>query len=614
MSRCRSHFVNPSVSHSMSHCLMLLIPLCHVVGLTIGARDFMDGSRSGNVILFHSYVFPDKFIGPVQFVWSSRHGSDERQLWLIVHPSLCSIVMEQVATCINQLVKPVKVNNLQNDLIHFRLLGPRSNAVLASVLNPVWSEQGEPLARDLFEKKKLFDQFSQTEAARVPHRIVIGLTVKDFRLSTPVRKLNTASPAAGTEESPMFTKDPGGASVSSSLIWSKEIRQKVKDTMISDSELNKHHSTQLGGDMSKLTTQCSLVPVLLLHQTVNGEGVGWDVMVPAGWGKPLWINLVYNGARVIGLEEMKQCYLEQMCPHFPTDYPDTQVGHQLELANEQLLLTKYSKYPPDKRPNFGKLNSPSPFMPAWSELVNQQPSVVIGVKRSHVEQACSAKKGKFDMPSEVNTSALTDTTKMCSYYVLRSLKCLRTLTGLLSIVNDCSKPVEQDWEVVINKLDLSTITQQHCHSLVAIFFTMHHRGNPTCRSMLCLPAKEDILLDDKTGPSEPLNKKGVCLVQAGKLVIGTTSLDKKLFKMVKKQATQDYDIQPVIPSRKIFGYATNAGYMYSRGMAGGVALCSLLGLVEVMKTCYHVGHPATILVREHNSLQYRHATFTILHI
>jgi len=586
---------------------MLYIPLCHVVGLTIEAKDYMDGKRSGDVILYHSYGFPDKPIGPVQFLWSSTHDNDKRQLWLIAHPGLRRIVMEEVATCISQLVKPVKVNNLENDLIHFRLVGPHSNAVLTSVLSPVWSEE-KSLDSDLLQKKRLLEQFSETEVAGVPHRIVIGLTVRDFRLSTPVRKLNTASPVTVTKHS--LIKDFDDINVSSSLIWSKDVRQKVKDTMISDNELNKHRSTQLG---DTVTMHCSLVPVLLSHQTVHGKGVGWDIMVPVGWGKPLWISLVYNGARAIGLEEMKQCYLEQMCPHFPIDYPDTQIGHQMELANEQLLLTKYTKYPPDKRPNFGKLNSPSPFMPVWNELVNQQPSLVVGVKRSLSEQAYSAKKAKFDLPSEVNTPALTEFTKMYPYYVLRSIKCLKTLCGLLSIVNDCSKPVEQDWEGVMDKFDLSTVLQQHLHSLVTIFFTMHHRGNPTCRSMLCIPTEEDILSDNKAGPLEPLNKKGICVVQSGKLAIGTTSLSKKHFKVIKKQAIKDYDIQPVMPSRRIFGYATNAGYMYSKGVAGGVALCSLLGLVDVMKNCYETCQPATILVRELNSLQYRPATFAILH-
>jgi len=582
---------------------------CMFIGLTIGAKDFIDGRRSGDVILFCSYGFPYKPIGPAQFLWSSDGDNDRRQLWLIADPSLCSIIIEEITTCINQLVKPVKVNNLKNDLIHFRLVGPRSNAVLTSVLSPVWSED-KPLDGDLLQKKRLFEQFSQAEAAGVPHRIVIGLTVRDFRLSTPVRKSNSASPETVIEDSLM--RDFDDVNMSSSLIWSKDGRQKAKDTMISDNELNKHRSTQLG-ESDEVRIHCSLIPVLLLHKTIDGKGVGWDIMVPVGWGKPLWISLVYNGARVIGLEEMKQCCLELMCPHFPIDYPDTQVGHQIELINEQLLLAKYTKYPPDKRPNFGKLNSPSPFMPFWSELVNQQPSLVVGVKRPLVEQPCSAKRAKFDSPSEVSTPELNEATKICPYYVLRSIKCLRTMDGLLSIVNDCSKPVEQDWEAVMDRFDLSAILQQHYHSLVTIFFTMQHRGNPTCRSMVCVPTKEDILSDNKAGPSEAQNKKGVCLIQSGKLAIGTTSLSKRDLKMIKKQATQDYAIQPVIPSRRIFGYATNSGYVYSKGVAGGVALCSLLGLVEVMKNCYETCQPATILVREFNSLQYRLATFSILH-
>lgn len=577
-----------------------------ITGLTIGARDFINGKRCGDIMLYHSYGFPEKAIGLAQFVWRSCDG-DKRQLWLIVHPSLLNIVLEQVAACVSRLAKTVEIRNLQDELILFRIVGPRSNAMLSSVLSPVWSE--EPLAEmaddsnEWSAKKKLFAQFGQTEVATVPHRIVLGLTVRDFRLSTPVRKVNTASPSSVTDGSVMVTMNSNDFDVSSSLIWNKDVRKKVKDTMISDNELNKRRSVQLG-DASSETTQCSLVPVLLLHQTVNGEGLGWDIMAPAGWGKPLWISLVYNGARAVGLEEMKQCYLEKKALQFPTDYPDTFVGHQLELANEQFLLTKFAKYPPSKRPNFGKLNLPSPFLPVWADVVTQQPSVVVGVKRLLEEQACSPKKIRLESEAATN-----DTSKMCSFYVLRSLQCLKTLTALLNIVNIHSG--DQNWDVVANELDLSIVLQTHYHSLVAIFFTMHHRGNPTSRSVLYLPSKEDLLSDEP--PCEPLNKKGICLVQSGELITATTRLSKRHLKIAKKQSAPNYDIDSVVPSRRVLGYATNAGYLYSQGVAGGVALCSLFGLVEVMRNCFQFGQPATLLVREHNSQQYRRATFTIFH-
>jgi ribonuclease P/MRP protein subunit POP1 len=34
-----------------------------------------------------------------------------------------------------------------------------------------------------------------------------------------------------------------------------------------------------------------------------GFGSGWDVVTPAGWASPLWLALVFRGARAGGLRE-----------------------------------------------------------------------------------------------------------------------------------------------------------------------------------------------------------------------------------------------------------------------------------------------------------------------
>ena len=55
-------------------------------------------------------------------------------------------------------------------------------------------------------------------------------------------------------------------------------------------------------------------------------------------------------------------------PHFPDDYPDSSTTSQLEISEALELTIKHHKYPPNKRPNYDKLNTNSPFR--WVIVMN----------------------------------------------------------------------------------------------------------------------------------------------------------------------------------------------------------------------------------------------------
>ena len=186
------------------------------------------------------------------------------------------------------------------------------------------------------------------------------------------------------------------------------------------------------------------LPLLLLHQTVDGVGAGWDNIAPAKWGKPLWLSLVYHGARVIGYEEMRCYHLERSILHYPTDYPNTNAGQQLELNNLKMLQSKYCKYPPDKRPNFGKLNSLSPFHPLWSSVIRQYTEQ--GDKEQDNGLVCTRAKLSTDH-GLVRDGEI-------SYYVLCSMKHLVSLSKLLDSLMAVKPAVssEENWLSLINDM------------------------------------------------------------------------------------------------------------------------------------------------------------------
>ena len=605
------------------------------IGVTIEAADGISGSRSGRVILYRSHRYPSDAIGPVQYLWRPD-GTPQRQLWLLVHPAITDMLVKEISDNVQTLPNDsVMVTNLRDELVHYKVIGACSNDVIARAVDPVWNGgDGEDdkdrakwwLAGDdgLTEKKKFFEYISHTKSpAELPNKMVMGLTVKDFRLSLPDKKLNFTSldddvPADSCNAPGIVTPK-----LSHCYIWNKTVREQVKQAQVAEHKVNELKSEKLCDISEELDKLECHIPLLLLHQTVNGVGVGWDILVPAGWGKPLWLNFVYHGARVVGYEEMKRCHLEQLILHYPTDFPDTDAGHQLELSNMKMLQSRYCRYPPDKRPNFGKLNSSSPFVPAWS--------LIIGYHRDTGEELPPAKRAKLSIGSSLMEDEI-------SYYVLRSVKCLMSLSRLLGSLKAVEAGGSEDrWLSLINDMELSTVTMDHPLSLVAVSFTMCHRGNPSARSMLCIPSTEDLLKlsNDKSyyGPVELLNKKGICIVHNDQLVIATTLLTNKEFKMAKSKLQsrpnsngEDFSyhdilsddlyttlsLQPLQTGRPIIGYTTNAAYVFSQGMGSGIGFCGLLGLMKLIKFCYLHDHPVTLLVREHDSLQYRFAKIEIM--
>ena len=80
---------------------------------------------------------------------------------------------------------------------------------------------------------------------------------------------------------------------------------------MADAVVNKRRSAALvPGTPEAEDSNESKVPVMLIHQD-NDFGSGWDVVLPAGWAMPFWMNLVYRGARVGGLQQLAQLSLEQ---------------------------------------------------------------------------------------------------------------------------------------------------------------------------------------------------------------------------------------------------------------------------------------------------------------
>ena len=151
----------------------------HVVystGLTIRAKAYLKGQREGKAVLYKLGAYPYGAIAPVQFLWQApppsaadsaptkaggRGQKKPTKLWIWCHAAAQDQVLCELSRAIkayncvmNQLdsellptrelsaepggktTPPLSV--ARRNLVRFRLVGPRSHAVLMETLKPVW--------------------------------------------------------------------------------------------------------------------------------------------------------------------------------------------------------------------------------------------------------------------------------------------------------------------------------------------------------------------------------------------------------------------------------------------------------------------------------------------
>lgn len=383
--------------------------------------------------------------------------------------------------------------------------------------------------------------------------------------------------------------------------------------------------------------QCNFSP--------TGYGAGWDIILPSGWTMPFWISLVYRGARVGGLRESRNCALESEVPYFPGDLPDTKAGKQYNDETQREGESNYSRYPPNKRPNYHKLGITSPFVNPWNTLVKEwigetqlktldsSMSTQINIQRSKKVEIdnTSTKTGKKSRDSESlpkkseklidtklfpnktesstnntellpsNTESAQNTADSCDsnvgstserFYVLRDFSKLKHLRNLYQ--GPKSKVCNNSHHLSEDKLTLNpalNIMKDNLRALVAVSLRMINQGCPQANATVSIPSNSDLKELKRCkkfgGPTEPLHKGPrdhmTSTVGNSETMIGCCT-------------------------RKVMGFVTSGQYSLSRGYGVAIAYCVLPGLVELLST----GNEGIVLIRNASSQQYRFAYLSIL--
>ena len=208
--------------------------------------------------------------------------------------------------------------------------------------------------------------------------------------------------------------------ISQSPLWKRSVRQSVSHSKIQDCVINEIRSKfLLKPSELKLDDESSRIPIVIIEKTYQRPSsclqalslphvTGCDLILPSCWGMAFWMTLVYNGGRACGMKELKSASLESLLPVFPADFPDALSGVEAAKEERESLECKYYRYPPDKRPNFGKIAIQTPFHAPWADLLTAWEKQVADNLKDNEEGEVVAKKIKLEKTGAISQEVITE--------------------------------------------------------------------------------------------------------------------------------------------------------------------------------------------------------------
>ncbi|KAM5281408.1 ribonucleases P/MRP protein subunit POP1 [Ctenodactylus gundi] len=528
-----------------------------------------------------------------------------------------------------------------------------------------------------------------TSPAEIPAGTILGLTVGDPRINLPQNRskaLSSPEKCQDNERVRQLRLEGVPVECTHSFIWNQDICKNVTENKISDQDLNRMRSELLvPGSQLILGSRESKIPILLIQQPgkVAGEdrlgwGSGWDVLLPKGWGMAFWIPFIYRGARVGGLKETLVHSQYRKSPAVPGDFPDCPAGVLFAEEQAKNLLEKYRRRPPAKRPNYVKLGTLAPFCCPWEQLTQDWESRVQAQERSSVgpspvdkesnlggcEILCTPMPEESCLPSDdVGTSSNnprepevmdaecqdhTGTEKVMDQHgsenhvaatrsqlcVLRSKKLLKQLSAWCGPNSEKQRRAAW-WDPGRGQQELSSeaclaIVDRFPRALVWVSLSLLRKGSPEPHTMICVPAKEDLLQlsQDRQycGPQESRHSdpfKSVILKQKERKKMekrqnrGHASSENLAAGAPMRQEVLTLGLWPGSLtgvtshcSRVLLGFVTQGDFSMAVGCGEALGFVSVTGLLDMLSS-----QPATerglVLLRAPASLQYRFARITI---
>ncbi|GBB87563.1 hypothetical protein RclHR1_01400016 [Rhizophagus clarus] len=541
---------------------------------SVGSERYLSGKRQCSTFIYAYLKYPSHFVIPINLLWMPIIDTedDNRHILIWIHPS----AFEEVLTILEfareqlKLQDAISIHNLQDELLMFELTGPRSTALLQEVLD-IYDEPSGPSNEMLLKPRVNYEAHKAWKALRdlrtstsLPPSIVLGLTVLDPRLRFPKKvppRSNVISVESEKEVQVILANWPENAAYSD--LWSDNFRNVLRDSKISDGDLDKRRSQLLvPGQKLLLQPEDSLIPVFLIQRdgiNMSAQSVrktsspefigGWNIILPAGWGMAFWKSFIFAGAWVGGLRERHNHHFESGISCFPYDFPGTKSFENWSNGQKKKAQLEYDARPPAKRPNFKKLQVDSPFEPPFYQL--------IGIKIDQPES--------LDKAPEVNSMDIIEEPKDQTPWLLQGSKNIHLLENFENLSEEFGQALSTQIMQAFNSRDVNIENQFDLNkALIRVRIEFLARGLP--------------------GPNAIIYKTDKNKYDYWANILKSRKNNSGSIEIESDQDSTEEDQPSSLPSKSdIIGYVTTGQFSFSQGHGFAIGCCALTGILDLLK-------------------------------
>ncbi|KAI8388722.1 NUC188 domain-containing protein [Radiomyces spectabilis] len=540
---------------------------------SVGSARFKEGLRSGQTWIYQCQSYPRNLIAPISYLWRpTTTANASRALWIWVHPSAYNAVFSCIESCIKSKDRStdIRITDLRSELVRFELTGPRSTELLQTILITADNHEIETNsnAHQVWKDMKYLKN-----ACSLSSGVVLGLNVEDPRLRFP-QKIPplpaTVPPDVTARLEAVIQRWPHD--VANSDIWESNVRKHIYDSKNSDYSLIKRREQNLlPGTNLEFTSDDNRIPVLLIQRNnpiIDNTGnnqlshpnmpviPGWTVILPRGWGSAFWRSLIFAGAKVAGVNDVRNTHWESGFGSFPYDFPGTRAFVKERSRSKTAAEAIWMRKPVTKRVNYAKFKIDHPFECAFETLINT------GSSTTSNQLPCAILLQGKKLITCIKAAEDTTTVE----------KQLQDLMGAMTAKRKIAPPAPFTLNDVLLKIRITYI----------------QRGRPHTNALI-------YLLDDKEEYQQYVRSFG----SAAKAIESNESAD------------ENHTSQQFSQSPRHIGYVTNGGFSLMNGCGFGVGACSAHGFRALLDVSQRsVNH--IVLVRNPSSRRYYPAKLELM--
>jgi len=330
--------------------------------------------------------------------------------------------------------------------------------------------------------------------------------------------------------------------------------------------------------------------------------------------------LTFRGARPIGQDQADHLAFEAKIEDPIGSFPDSAAGMTEAKLKAELAKADYLKRPPDKRPNYRVLATPSPFRPPWSALtrawregleVGQDDGDAIFVVRDKVQLREWQALLNVDRPdigiSRLSSAVLAVSLDLKGKGVARAnaMICLPTEEDVESLIDPMEPPAEDD-----------------AAEKRKVFHQAHVKAKAKLRKKW-KEAKDRLVQRKRTAALKGETLAGED-VQKAQAIIDAVKASRNEESTTFEGRMADLWLPPDPPpanlrdvaSRSVIGFVVRGDYSLRTGKGCAVGFVSALALARWPANAGKVAESGRrlVLVREIDSGQYRFAFMSLTNI